>query len=236
MPAQPPQAKISFFLKLVNFLYDFFWYCYPFSLERIISRELNDYQDICDLGCGDGGFAWRLKHFKKNIPSKISGCDIYAPYILASKERNVFHNLVRCDARNLPFKDNSFDVMMVIMVIEHLEKDLGFIRKFEKMARDKVIITTSNGYSYNPEEGVIHQRHLSGYSIEDFKKLGYRVRGMGGSRFLCGDLYKEYKIPLIFRPIFSFAYLFFTVFTYYRPELADHLICVKYKEGNKYAN
>lgn len=113
------------------------------------------------------------------------------------------------------------------MVIEHLEKVPEFVRNFENIARDKVIITTSNGYSYNPEEGVVHQRHLSGYSIEDFKKLGYRVRGMGGSRFLCGNLYKEYKIPPIFRPAFSLLYLLSTALTYNHPELADHLICVK---------
>jgi ubiquinone/menaquinone biosynthesis C-methylase UbiE len=204
-------------------------------MERIISRELANYKEVCDLGCSEGGFIWRLKHFRKNIPIKFCGCDIYHPYIQSAEKTGVFRGLVECDIRKPPFKPGSFDVAMVIMVIEHLEKDPEYIKRFEAIARDKVIITTSNGYSYNPEEGVIHQRHLSGYSAEDFRRLGYRVKGLGGSRFLCGNLYKEYRIPLAFRPVFSFIYLLSTVFTYHRPELADHIICVKYKQEKNHA-
>lgn len=68
MSAQFSKEIQSLFGKAVNLVYNIFWYCYPFSLERIISRELGGYRDICDLGCSDGGFIWRLKHFRKNMP------------------------------------------------------------------------------------------------------------------------------------------------------------------------
>lgn len=218
----------SAFERLIKFVHKIFWRFYSFSLERIISGELIKCKTICDVGCGDGSFLSRIKLISDNDFTNLVGCDIYMPYLLTAKNDKVYNNLVRCDIRNLPLKSNQFDAVLVINVIEHLEKDDKYIESIEKLARDKIIFTTSKGYSHNPENGVIYQKHLSGHDIGDFKHRGYIVRGLG-CRVICGKWYKEGKIPFFIRPAFSLLSLLLTLVTYYHPKLADCLICIKQK-------
>lgn len=222
-----------FLSQLTEFVYKIFWRYYPFSLERLISKEIANYKTILDIGCGDGGFITRVKNIKNNYLLSITGCDIYKPYLFSAKNLKTYNNLIQCDIRKLPFKNDCFDTVLCIMTIEHLEKNEKYINNFENLAKHKIIITTSKGYVYNPEEkAVIYQRHLSGYTIDDFKNQGYIVRGLG-CRIICGKWYKEGKIPLIIRPVFSFISLLLTLITYYYPNLAVHIICIKQKHEDK---
>jgi len=53
-----------------------------------------------------------------------------------------------CDVRKLPFKQKSFDTVLCMEVIEHLEKEeaIRLIEDMEKIARKKIIITTPVGF------------------------------------------------------------------------------------------
>jgi len=218
----------TFVTRFVGAVYKAYWRYYPFSLERLISKEIGENALIGDLGCGDGMFASRLKYFRDNGSDTMVGCDIHMPYILSARKKKVLHNLIQCDIRRLPFKDNCFDAVMAIFAIEHLEKKAEYLDAFENLAKGKIIITTSNGYSHNPENGVIYQRHLSGYEIDDFKNRDYLVRGFG-CKIICGKWYKEGKIPVFIRPVLSMMSLLATAITYYYPQFADHIICIKQK-------
>ena len=50
--------------------------------------------------------------------------------------------------RDLDFGENSFDAVIMLEVAEHLEEQEVFevLRKLEKWAREKVIISTPNGF------------------------------------------------------------------------------------------
>jgi len=84
----------------------------------------------------------------------------------------------------LPFKENSFDPLICLNVVEHLQKERG-ITALEELSRvaHAVIVTTSVGFveadadPLNP-----FQKHMSGWYSEDLKYLGYKVRGFGWFR------------------------------------------------------
>lgn len=222
----PDKEKRGVWEAIVETVYNAYWRYFPYSLERFVARQIKGNPYICDLGCGDGKFVQHLKELKKDDSFSVVGCDIYSPYLCSAKDKKVYRHLVRCDLRKLPFKHKVFDTLLFINVIEHLEKEKEYLDEIEKLATGKIIITTSKGYSNNPENGVIYQRHISAYDIEDFVKRGYTVRGQG-SGLILGSWYKSGKVPLLLRPFISLSGLILTAFTYYHPNFADALVCVK---------
>ena len=211
---------------LTNKIYGLIWKYIPWSLERIVAKQLTEYADVLDLGCADGAFVERLKQLKVN--GYFVGIDIHKPYVQAARRRGVYNWVDIADIRTLSGQEQ-YDAVMCIMVIEHLEKDLRYEAQFSNMARHRVILTTSNGFVFNPHDEVDSQEHLCGYSAKEFRDLGYVVYGWGASRYFFGKAYKDNRIHPWIRPLFSFVFLMFTPLVYRRPELADHLVCIKNK-------
>lgn len=220
--------------KVVKFVEKCFWKYYFFSSEAIISRKLKKIEQINiigDLGCGNGVLMERLKTKNLNL-QKILGMDIYFPALKELKNKNTYRWLVCGDLRHLPIKENVLDIVIASHVVEHVEKEDAVLNQLEKVCRRLLIVALPRGVTkFSPDEDKvenIHQRHKSGYEINDFEKRGYSVYGIG-ARFICNRIYKEGKIPLFLRPAISLASLLFTAFTYYLPGFADCLVSVKYK-------
>lgn len=91
------------------------------SLVLVRSAELKNFprefliSPILDLCCGDGFFAASLG--LKNI----YGCDISEKAIKLAQKKNVYCDLKVCDARKLPYNDNSFNSVFSNCAIEHIE-------------------------------------------------------------------------------------------------------------------
>jgi len=80
-----------------------------------------------------------------------------------------------------------FDTILLLDVLEHLTKEDGekIIRCLEEIARKQVIILTTVGFiPQRSLHGNIFQEHKSGWVPKEFKKLGYKVRGINGLYFL----------------------------------------------------
>ncbi len=102
------------------------------------------------------------------------------------------------DVRKVDFPPNSFDAVLCLDLIEHLEKKEGreLIDKMEKWARKKVIIYTPNGF-------VLHedlkrnplQEHKSGWTTEELGSLDFKVYGMFGWKAL-----REKSVKTKYRP------------------------------------
>jgi len=144
------------------------------NLIALLQQETSDMNSTLDLGCGDGRFTKRL-----NLENYL-GVDIYQPEL---DELKLTHNVVQLDITNLSiFVDKSFDCVMAVDVVEHLKKKdaLNLIVSMERIARKKVIIVTPEGYlEQTPYESGMdpseYQRHLTGFSLEELKHLGYRL-------------------------------------------------------------
>ena len=77
---------------------------------------------LLDLGCGTGGI---LRDWM--IDNSCAGVD-RSELALKICKKNGFDSLVRGDLAHLPFKPNSFDVVLLMDVIEHLPDDVTFLR------------------------------------------------------------------------------------------------------------
>jgi len=70
---------------------------------------------LCDVGCGNG------KYLGRNRLQYAIGCDRSSELIRLCARRG-FETLI-CDARNLPFRNQSFDYALSIAVIHHFSTE-----------------------------------------------------------------------------------------------------------------
>jgi hypothetical protein len=142
---------------------------WPFKDGEIIS--------VLDVACG-------LSLKSKFIPAQIRvGVDIYDKYF-DYIETDVPYVVIKYDVRKLNeiFVPKSFDIVIALDIIEHLEKDesLAMIAECEKIARKAVILETPNGYIPQNLDilghgGHDYQTHRCGWEPKELQKMGYKV-------------------------------------------------------------
>ena len=148
------------------------------DIVTLIKKETSNMDSTLDLGCGTG--RW-IKFV--NIKNYL-GVDAYGSYM---KMLKLTHNVIIHDIRDLSlFSDKSFDCVMAIDVIEHLEKEDAFklIREMERIARKKIIIHVPDGFVYQDPNDKrvlddmgpsIYQEHLCGFSLKELEDLGFKL-------------------------------------------------------------
>lgn len=142
---------------------------WPFKEGEIVS--------ILDVACG-------LSLKSKFIPAQIRvGVDIYDKYF-DHIEADVPYVVIKHDVRKLNdiFVPKSFDLVIALDVIEHIEKKeaLDMIAQCEKIARKAVILETPKGYIPQNIDVLGHggheyQTHRCGWEAEELEKMGYEV-------------------------------------------------------------
>jgi len=193
-----------------------------------LEKLLSDSDSVLDIGCGSNS---PLRLIDKDL--YMVGTDAHKPSIAESKKKKIHQKYLVMDVLDIDkkFKAKSFDVVIANDLIEHLKKKDGFklLAKMEKIARRKVIVLTPNGFIEQFDEDNIHQEHLSGWYIRDFKKLGYVVEGMYGLRTLRGEEAELKFRPKIFWGVVSLlSHLFYTR---YAPKNSFSLLCIKEHEA-----
>jgi len=202
-----------------------------------LKKELRDCESVLDLGCG-----WQS--LLLYIPVKFSlGTDLWYPYLLESKAKKIHRYYIQADLKKeIPFKDNSFDAVLLLSVIEHLEKEEGIslLNKISRIAKKKIIIITPNGYLKQIHKSDTPlQAHRSGWNTDDFKKLGFKVIGLAGFKFFRKDFHCEDRNDYVERILSTvrFSPRFFwllvaelsQIISWHFPHLSFELFCVKYK-------
>ena len=127
----------------------------PISWSLIRMTELEVLSDvkfkkpILELACGDGTFSKIL--FKKKDSVDI-GIDILEKEIKEAKKQNVYKSVEVADARNLPFKANTFSTVFSNGSLEHIanvEKVLSEVSRVLKPNGTLVITVPSSNFSKN---------------------------------------------------------------------------------------
>lgn len=143
---------------------------YYFALNNLVGKG----DSVLDVGCGLG--------YGINIMSiladSVSGADVDSRSIEhCEKElrgRNPkLKDLVLYDGYNLPFKDNSFDVITSIDVIEHVDDYDRFIKEMLRVARKSVILATPNRLPEytNPDGTPMNYWHLREWKWKELDKI-----------------------------------------------------------------
>ena len=113
------------------------------TLEVIMSIEkyfLGKPIKILDIGAADG---LMLGEIKKRFPdSECVGVDNSKELIAANKDQNI--KIIEGDAENLPFSENSFDVVVAAAIIEHLDNPEKMLEEARRvLKRGGIFIVTS---------------------------------------------------------------------------------------------
>lgn len=197
-----------------------------YKLKTLIDNEIQNNWTILDAGCGRDS---PLKHIK-NGSYKV-GLDFYEPYIVQSKAKRIHNDYVIGDVKEMPFKDKSFDVAVSIEVLEHLDKDDGLkmIKEMERVAKRKIILTTPNGFlaTYGGPKDNPREKHLSGWTYDELKKLGFKIYGLNGLKMLWtvryGQAIIRTRLPILSDLIVDIS----EFFAHYHPLLAFQFFLVK---------
>ena len=186
---------------------------------------LKDYLSGCgsllDVGCGRDS---SIKHVVERGYSV--GLDIFKPYILKSKRAKLHDDYVLASASNLCFKPKSFQTVALLDVLEHLSKSDGYkiMNQMEGLATDKVVVFTPNGFLKQQEDdGNIHQKHVSGWTVRELENIGFSVHGINGLKF-----FRKQKAEYRINQSWYFTFENYSQALAYRyPMVAFQLLAVK---------
>jgi demethylmenaquinone methyltransferase/2-methoxy-6-polyprenyl-1,4-benzoquinol methylase len=105
--------------------------------DGVLSR-LKDNSRLCD--CGIGTAAFSLAFVKaSHLNAHITGVDISSQMLSNAHQRisqaNVKHQLCQSNVNTLPFTDNSFDVVTVAHMLEHLPNPIQGLHEMVRVLR-----------------------------------------------------------------------------------------------------
>jgi len=105
-------------------------------LDTALPSMISNNSLVLDIGCGYGRNSVPLQSRNNNIIA----CDWSLTMSRMVREAKV--PFVMCDARRLPFRDNSVDCLICSHVLQHLQrKDLDrVLAEFERVAKQSLII------------------------------------------------------------------------------------------------
>ncbi len=199
-----------------------------YPVQYLVLRELSDCGSVLDLGCG--------RHSMVPIlPKKIRtvGVEFFKPHYEEAVKKGRHSEYIHEDILKVSFPDKSFDAVVMLDVIEHLKKEdgLALIEKMQRWARKKIAIFTPNGFLHQDEydENPL-MAHQSGWTAEEFKKMGFRVYGVRGFKSMIPDEHghdhdhdHENAKPSLGDSLTNLT----QVITYHCPEKAFQLFTVK---------
>lgn len=114
---------------------------------EVMLRFVEPGMRVLDAGCGEG----TLSILAAQKGAEVTGCDISAPNIEAAKkfaeQAGATINFIQSDVENIPFPDNSFDLVLSSHVLEHIPNfDRGLHEIYRLTTRYAVIAvpTASN--------------------------------------------------------------------------------------------
>jgi len=209
------------------------------TLDYCLQNELKNCETVLDLGCGPSSPLQYCKNIKRSV-----GVEAFAPYLEQSKKKKIHSEYLDQKIEDLDFPENSFDAVIMIEVLEHLPEEIGIeiLKKAEKWARKKVVVSSPNGYfPMEAVDGNLFQRHLSGWNSEKFKKMGFKCYGVSGVKFFYlkknavhslisedGNIFSNirFKPKQLFYSINGFV----QIFSYFFPTVAFGLFAVKNKD------
>lgn len=151
-------------------------------LGGLIQKEITVNDTVLDLGCG-------IMQATYPVTCKsILGVDIWQKYLDFMKDKIP---TVKMDMSEIDrFMDNSYDVVLCLDVLEHLEYDLALqvLDDMKDICRKKVIIYTPRHFDKNEQnpEGAWglgenkHQQHISLILKMDLLKRRYTVKNPMG--------------------------------------------------------
>lgn len=118
-------------------------YCTWACVENFF-KDVSKESYILEAGCGNGK---NLQYLFSNGYKYIKGCDFCNNFVKICKLKSL--DVIEADVTNLPYEDNSFDIIICIAVIHHLSTSELRIKAINELIRiikptGKILITVSS--------------------------------------------------------------------------------------------
>ena len=135
------------------------------------AKNLVSGKNILDAACGEGYGS----HLLSSYANKVTGLDIDIKAISHAQNRYKQSNLdfVIGSCAQLPFKDNSFDLVVSFETLEHLEQQEEMLSEFNRVLTSDgvLIISTPDKKHYSDATGFVNEFHVKELYKEQFKNL-----------------------------------------------------------------
>ncbi len=172
-------------------------------IQRIIDLEG---KSVLDVGCGPGNFTRLLAR----RAARVVGCDS-SDRMLSRRAEAAGVEILRADARRLPFPDSSFDVVFAANLLHHLDDPAAALAQMRRVAREAVALIEPN--ALNPvmfgfsllvpaERGGL--RSTSGYLERLLRGAGLRVKRIWTTGMISQNHTPGFLLPLLRRFDFDF--------------------------------
>ena len=141
-------------------------------INKIINPRKGD--RILDIGCGVG---YMIETFRQVAEVETVGLDISFESLSISKD-NVGGNFVLGNAEKLPFKNDSFDKLLIADVLEHIEDDHHALDEVCRVGRDGAVLVISTpalegALTSTPVKTFLHKEHDA---FQANRRDGYRTK------------------------------------------------------------
>jgi ubiquinone/menaquinone biosynthesis C-methylase UbiE len=118
-----------------------------FFIDRfldVLVKELRKIhpKTVLDVGCGEGFTLARIR--KADIGKHLEGVDFLDTAIALGKKAHPYLSLKQGTIYKLPYKDNSFDVVLCTEVLEHLDNPEKAVAELHRVTRRYGIISVPN--------------------------------------------------------------------------------------------
>lgn len=199
----------------------------PFTSLNTVWRHMDfDNKTLLDVGCGKGEPARFINRKGRYF---AVGLDAFEPYLRQCQKDKIHNAYIQGDVRQLPFADNSFDLVICLEVLEHLEREDGekLLKELERVAKRQVILSTPVGkYKQGVFDGNPHQEHKYIWNPNEMKQRGYRVKGIG-LRNLGGKAGVESPHSTLVQWLVNILWVLTGPLTYSSPKIAGDMVCIK---------
>ena len=156
---------------------DYWWFVGRYN---IIFRYLNrlskgSSQRIIDFGCGPGNLLMRLSKY-----GRIYGADISLSALYFCRSRKLYRIFQIEEKARVPIRDNSFDFVIALDVLEHIEDDYQALVEFYRICKKggRVMLTVPS-YPFlwgDHDELDGHKRRYRKYRLERIiKEVGFKI-------------------------------------------------------------
>jgi len=114
---------------------------YPHPLGRVAAKIVRRYANFksehtLDIGCDAG--VYTIEFLRRGV-KKISGIDINVSSIKIAKDNlkkvNLHADLTQSDAQALHFKDNTFDQVICLMIMEHVKNPTALLNEISRVLK-----------------------------------------------------------------------------------------------------
>lgn len=168
---------------------------------------------ILDVGCGFGRWGallttnyWETHLTKPDARPSITGCDGHLPNVDLARQSGFYKEVLHITFPPLPFSSDSFDTVLLMDVVEHLDEKNGgkLIDEAKRIAARRVVLSTPNWPAFRGGHATISgwndlEAHLSYWSRCSLRRLGFRLYGAGwrpGGRYWRGLLRRAHLLSL----------------------------------------